>query len=356
MASAESDTGDSGGSGSGRLDLSVELSSPQVFSGSVFSIYLHVRNPFARPVWIRRVTTHLPADIYSLDEEDDGHEKSGKEPTRGRMGDYMSQSLERLTKIERRLAELDARPLADDVGAEVARLTEAASEIHSRLRSSQEVMGGSVIRSSGRAFVRLEHATMPQLHIEATEESQVGVDMAPRSGEDVLLRGSLPLNTALQPGSDNVWTITLATRKNPFFLPAAYKLNLSVLYTFDAPSGDSSGTLATCSNTAPATVNIRSSLWSVMGGSVIGGVLGASARLLQQVNAPKTTFNTASVVGPILLAIVLSIAAAIFAARKSETQSFVSVEDFWGGALVGFLIGYSGTAAFESLTRIKGMS
>jgi hypothetical protein len=30
-----------------------------------------------------------------------------------------------------------------------------------------------------------------------------------------------------------------------------------------------------------------------------------------------------------LLAVLLSIVAVIFAVRKSETQSFVSVEDFW---------------------------
>jgi hypothetical protein len=54
-----------------------------------------------------------------------------------------------------------------------------------------------------------------------------------------------------------------------------------------------------------------------------------------------------------LLAVLLSIVAVIFAVRKSETQSFVSVEDFWWGALIGFLIGYSGTAASENFTRVR---
>lgn len=59
---------------------------------------------------------------------------------------------------------------------------------------------------------------------------------------------------------------------------------------------------------------------------------------------------------PGLVAAILSVAAVIFAARKSDVQSFVSVEDFWGGALVGFLIGYSGATVFEGLTGIGSAS
>jgi ABC-type antimicrobial peptide transport system permease subunit len=138
--------------------------------------------------------------------------------------------------------------------------------------------------------------------------------------------------------------------KNPFFLPAAYRFNVTVLYSFEPPDEDRGNVMH--SNTTPTTINIRSSLWAVMAGSISGGVLGASARILQQAASVDAIF-TFEAVPPLLLAVVLSIAAAIFAARKSETQSFVSVEDFWGGALVGFLIGYSGTAAFEGITRIQ---
>lgn len=56
--------------------------------------------------------------------------------------------------------------------------------------------------------------------------------------------------------------------------------------------------------------------------------------------------------GSLLLAVILSGAAVVFTARKSEAQSFVTVEDFWGGLLIGFLIGYSGTAAFTDITGV----
>jgi len=44
--------------------------------------------------------------------------------------------------------------------------------------------------------------------------------------------------------------------------------------------------------------------------------------------------------------------AIIFMARKSDAQSFVSIEDFWGGLLIGFLVGYTGTSFFESITGV----
>jgi hypothetical protein len=51
----------------GLLDVAVELSSPELFAGEDFSVYLIVKNPFDRPIWVRevkgfsRMTTLNPA-------------------------------------------------------------------------------------------------------------------------------------------------------------------------------------------------------------------------------------------------------------------------------------------------------
>jgi nitrate/nitrite transporter NarK len=66
--------------------------------------------------------------------------------------------------------------------------------------------------------------------------------------------------------------------------------------------------------------------------------------------------NIIGVVITLVTAIILSIIAIIFTARKSETQSFVSIEDFWGGLLIGFLIGYTGTSFFDNLTNISDLT
>jgi len=105
------------------------------------------------------------------------------------------------------------------------------------------------------------------------------------------------------------------------------------------------------SNTSSFATQVRAALWSVILGGVFGGIIGSVARSLQGAggavafSGPRAN----STIGALLLAAILSGAAVVFSARKSETQSFVTVEDFWGGLLVGFLIGYSGTAAFTKL-------
>ena len=52
----------------------------------------------------------------------------------------------------------------------------------------------------------------------------------------------------------------------------------------------------------------------------------------------------------VALAMILSGVAVVFIARKSDAQSFVTVEDFWGGLLIGFFVGYTGSSFFAKLT------
>src|SRR4030095_8464256 len=81
---------------SGLLDLDVELSSPQLYSGAEFALYLRIRNPFNRPVWIHDVTTSLPRQMYCR-----GGAQSTTEafPRRQRLG------IERLSAEAERIAQ-----------------------------------------------------------------------------------------------------------------------------------------------------------------------------------------------------------------------------------------------------------
>ena len=51
----------------GLLDLSVDLSVPEVYSGTEFTLYLHVKNPFSQPVWIKSVEFSLPVQLSALE-------------------------------------------------------------------------------------------------------------------------------------------------------------------------------------------------------------------------------------------------------------------------------------------------
>ena len=162
------------------------------------------------------------------------------------------------------------------------------------------------------------------------------------------LKSSLPENSGLQPGSTAVYTVILNVKRSLLFTPAKYRLQFYVNYSFEPSQlqqDDSVTSERVFTNTVAHTLSIRPSVFSVLIGSIAGAVIGAVARLLQ-VQTPSTT---RSVIVSLVLCIILGGMAVIFMARKSDTQSFVSVEDFWGGILIGFLVGYTGTSFFESI-------
>jgi hypothetical protein len=101
-------------------------------------------------------------------------------------------------------------------------------------------------------------------------------------------------------------------------------------------------------------VQVKAALWSVILGGISGGFIGSVGRSLQVAKSIPALFGDRLGVslGALILALILSAAGIVFAARKSNAQAFISVEDFWGGLLVGFLIGYSGTAAFTNITGV----
>jgi len=96
---------------------------------------------------------------------------------------------------------------------------------------------------------------------------------------------------------------------------------------------------------------MRASVWSIIAGSAFGGFVGSLARSIQ---LHSESFSVVVGDAPsMILAVILSGVAVIFLARKSDAQSIISVEDFWGGALIGFFVGYTGTSFFAELTKLS---
>jgi hypothetical protein len=88
-------------------------------------------------------------------------------------------------------------------------------------------------------------------------------------------------------------------------------------------------------------------------GAIIGGVLGTSAKWLQGTVTSKDmgfdiTFMTAT-----LLSIILGIVMVVFSSRRTgEVQPILTIEDFWGGMLAGFLVGYLGHEFFGKVVPL----
>jgi hypothetical protein len=57
----------------------------------------------------------------------------------------------------------------------------------------------------------------------------------------------------------------------------------------------------------------------------------------------------ASAILSLTVSLVMSAMAVVLFARKKEVQPIITVEDFWGGVALGFLVAYSGPKMLASL-------
>ncbi|MFE1880697.1 hypothetical protein [Streptomyces diastatochromogenes] len=351
----------------GLLDLSVDLSVPEVYPGPDFTLYLHIKNPFAVPVWVKSVELSLPTQLHwrSPDAEPrKARRRKHVQAERGMLERVIEARNKRILEITQELSRLPA-----DTEEQTARLLDVMRTLLTENSRDVDLLAGNGsarVLADVSSTVNLHSPRTSNLTVEAARESTVNVyDIRPVNAEEperVPLTGSLPPGAALEPGCTDVRTIRLGTRRTPFFLPAKYHLQLTVIYTMEPPQDSTAEAAAdsphqrVLSNTTSFTVPVKAALWKVMLGGVTGGAVGSTGRALQQTQDPGSLIEAANlgpVIGALLLAVILSGAAIIFSARKSDAQSFVTVEDFWGGLLVGFLIGYSGTAAFSDITRMK---
>jgi hypothetical protein len=357
----------------GLLDLAVELSTSDVTAGNEFAIFVLVKNPFSKPVWVREVNVSLPSELMRVDEgqiqrmmkeAEDKQQKLTQEGKRERI-----KLQEKIESLQTHISEL-TKALDSNTGARNGKV----SDLISRLELDIETFRNRVqILDMGVSNVRIHGGVIVDNLKIGSQASEVriygddkGADGNPTrvrqieiyepwlvyeqqaQARTVKLKSSLPENSGLQPGSTAVYTVILNVKRSLLFTPAKYRLQFYVNYSFEPsqPQQDDPVTSERVfTNTVAHTLSIRPSVFSVLIGSIVGAVIGAVARLLQ-VQTPPTT---QSVIVSLVLCIILGGMAVIFMARKSDTQSFVSVEDFWGGILIGFLVGYTGTSFFESI-------
>jgi hypothetical protein len=351
----------------GLLDLSVELSARSITAGTEFALYVIVTNPFGSSVWVREVNVTLPTDLRLFEDKELKQRAERNEELEGQKRQEEAEQVEaqhkELSAVFRSLVD-ELRTLNrhtengsdsatnDKVALVLEDVREAADKLNKTAYGSAEIVaeGASIeyIRVGAKA-TRVVLGPKTQIrHLDLLEPWQV--DAQRTKVRTVSLKSSLPDHAALKPGSTAVYTATLVVKRSIMFTPATYRLVFFVNYTFEQPKSEREAeTLPTDSlrtNRIAYELAIRAPIHAVILGSVAGGVIGSIGRLLQ-------LHTSASVLDWLLsasAAMVLSGMAVVFLARKSDAQSFVSVEDFWGGMLMGFLIGYTGTSFFGTLT------
>lgn len=361
----------------GLLDLSVTLSTRDLTAGNQFAIFVLVKNPFDKPVWIRQVHVSLPSELRLASAkitEDQKRELENEQRIKKLQEDQQFKIEHKIELLQKELikisTDLNSR---EDATQSTERLIR---QIEIKIDDFQEEL--NTLKGSSLTNISLKNANISSFQIVSMKtnlsvggkEEQVNIgDLSiydPQSFQEqyaqarkIEMESSLPRNTALQPGSTVVYTAVLYVEKSLIFTPSIYRLHFNVNYSFhpkDINYKNSEGEKGLFANTIAHEISIRPSVYSVLYGSILGGFIGAIARFLQV--TPVATWKNFTYVDSLsnlvtlLVSVILSGIAIIFMVRKSDTQSFISVEDFWGGLLIGFLVGYTGASFFQDLTGI----
>lgn len=97
----------------------------------------------------------------------------------------------------------------------------------------------------------------------------------------------------------------------------------------------------------------RPPLRSISLGAVSGAILGSAAKILKDSGPDLLHQKPLGVITSTALAIILSSIAVVYSSRRSnESQPVLTVEDVWGGMILGFLIGYLGNEFFQTIVPV----
>ena len=89
-------------------------------------------------------------------------------------------------------------------------------------------------------------------------------------------------------------------------------------------------------------------------GATLGSLAGTVARGLREQGPAFFPDIGIAFVASTALSIILSVVAVIYSSRRTgDAQPIITVEDFWGGLLVGFMIGYLGHEFFARIVPLK---
>lgn len=146
----------------------------------------------------------------------------------------------------------------------------------------------------------------------------------------------------LSPGETYTYCFFGTTVDSLWFRPDKYKFMLWVDY--------SNGKGQDIKESKVVEIDVLAPIKSIIIGAAVGGFVGGAVRILSK---PPYDYRTLI---ELIGTIILSMFAVIVLARKTGTQTLITVQDIYGGILVGFLVGYSGKTFFDQFIGITSTS
>jgi F0F1-type ATP synthase assembly protein I len=141
----------------------------------------------------------------------------------------------------------------------------------------------------------------------------------------------------LQPGNSILNEFTVRTRQTNLFTPSVYCFHMQIAYEMDGRVNH---------DTAKTFLNIKAPISAMGLGAALGAVVGTLLKYFDQTQPQLAVSGLiVAMCSSILIALVLVVAFA----RKKDAQPFITIEDFYGGAFVGVLAGFSGYALLHQV-------
>jgi hypothetical protein len=295
----------------GDLKIQIDIGKPTLVAGEEFSIFVKITNPYEVPLVLFSADTQIPVDLRDV------------------------------------LGESRDKYLGD--------------------KSTVKGKTASSLDEFKRLFAR------------TPEERQIAQGISTNDLDYIKQSSQLnPPPILLQPDDSIVKQFILETKSKWLFTPIAITLEIQVRYGVDHREH---------LDTAKVDLAIQSPLSSIAAGAIIGGIFGSFVKILYQPNPsginefpniyipslplifnnvtnenswiyPKLSVNfipwfinffgiqsinfVLDNTSYLLLSMILSSIVVVAFARKSGVQKIISVEDFYGGLFIGFLVGFSG--------------
>lgn len=309
----------------GRLDVTIREASFE--AGKISPVTILVRNPFDVPVEIVQIQGPRSYHLHEIEKVRSQDRKGKKEDLSKHTGEGLGKrgvgsrlkrflGLGQLTITEISIGPISYQfPLDDRVlNIEAAPNSEVVVE---RELSDYRVINVEAAEGAKVHFIHEEPAT-------GTEPSESEA----KEGENLR-------TFTIEPHCESVAYFEISTTGWLFFTPTRQSLSTQIRYKINGREK----TQVTTSE-----FEVKPPLAAMVIGAIIGAVLGSLAKNLNAGAQPLEWRPVAVAIGG---SIVMSLIAAIALARKTGTQGFITVEDFFGGFVVGALIGYSGSEYFE---------
>jgi hypothetical protein len=322
----------------GTLKVVVETSKPITRAGETFAIFVRIENPYEVPIIIKTVETYMPTiirDVFGEYLQQKAQQRERDEQI-DKLESVYNKILLRLYFLWHDLTNIFQKRMVSPIAQ--AYTTKEIDLKSPKFSASQSAVAGKSITGlyqiAADMVINLDSSVTPEEFHNYVHALNI-LQKSPVEPDEILLN----------PGDTAVKQFLLETRGWRrgwlFFTPLKHRLAIQLRYLVE---GD------THHQTVPYDLDIRASITATAIGGAVGGAIGVLVR-----TPDISSWTSTPVLFPAIISAILSIMTVVALARKSDAQPLVSIEDFLGGLLLGFAVGYTGNELFNQVIEGVGV-